>query len=436
MLTLAIWLAGCGAVALPTPDREALAALPTSTPTLPTPRPDTTLAPRPTDTITPTPTNTPTDTPTSTATPTQTPTSTATPTPTQTPTATPGPVTSAFGFSDALSKELDAAGYRVVEQQATGSSREQTVAYIVSPPQDDSGLVVGDRVPRLYIYDRRAGKAPQLIFEDEGSDEIIQFAGLGYTWDTAVGWRDINGDGLLELPVWAANGGYCWACTRLYILQLVPAGDDPPQVRELTGSIPFLNLLTTPNIPKWLNDLSGDGLPEIELLDGRFEFAFGLDREDSPGLYRVYAWNGSRYADASTSYPGYFDFQIERARAALETTYGQPLQGGPEIGRAVLYLLAYDARGQRDEGWNRFLELSDPSHWEGEAVPGATALLIRVREHLAGQYVRGEPFSPWPPEIPSSPPSSAESIEVPPAPEAENAGTPAPEGEPDATPSP
>ena len=76
------------------------------------------------------------------------------------------------------------------------------------------------------VYRLRKDSEPVLIFEDEGSDQSIQFAGLGYSWDQALGWSDINGDGLLELPIWAANGGFCWACTRVYVLQLVPGEDE------------------------------------------------------------------------------------------------------------------------------------------------------------------------------------------------------------------
>ena len=44
--------------------------------------------------------------------------------------------------------------------------------------------------------------------------------------------------------------------------------------------MPFLNLLVNPTIPKWLNDLNGDGNPEIEALDATFEFGFGLDHQE------------------------------------------------------------------------------------------------------------------------------------------------------------
>ena len=209
-----ILLAGCASMALPTPDRGALAVLPTETPTLPTPRLSQTLAPRPTDTITPTATATPMSTRTPTTTP------TATRTPTVTPTATPGPIASALGFSNELIAGFDAAGYTFAGQQVAGSGRNRVVAFIVEPPSTAGDVNVGDQVPRLLIYRYGTGQPPQLLFEDEGSDQTIQFAGLGYSWEEPLGWRDINGDGLLELPIWAANGGYCFACTRLYILQL------------------------------------------------------------------------------------------------------------------------------------------------------------------------------------------------------------------------
>lgn len=384
-----VLLAGCGPVVMPTPDRSALAVLPTATPTVPTPSPAFMLQPRLTDTPSPTVTRTATPTPTHTSTP------TATHTPTATPTPTPGKLAMALGVHDAFITQLDTNGYEVVDQQTTGSPGDRVVAYLLRPPSDDEGALLGNLVPRMLVYHKLTGQPPVLIFQDEASDVVLRFAGEGYDSGTPVGWRDINSDGLLELPVYAANGGYCWACSRIYVLQLVPNGARGVQIREITGAYPALNLITNPLIPRWLSDLDGDGALEIEVLDGGFEFAFGLSRQNSPGLFRVFDWDGQSYSDVSLWYPGYFDYQIDRARADVEATYGQPLQGEIEIGKSVLLLLAYAARGQRSEGWAEFEQLSDPSHWPAEATEGALAWLVAVRDHLRGQYERNEPFAPW-----------------------------------------
>ena len=303
---------------------------------------------------------------------------------------------------------LERAGYAIDSQLSTGSPGDRVVAYLLAPPAE--GIELGDLLPRLVVYRLRKGSEPALVFEDEGSDQSIQFAGLGYSWDQALGWNDLNGDGLLELPVWAANGGFCWACTRVYVLQLVPGEDDesPPTVRELTGAVPFLNLLINPTIPKWLNDLNGDGNPEIEALDATFEFGFGLDHVDSPRINRVLGWRDDRYVDVSLAYPGYLQAQAERARDEVQSTYGQPLPDKHIIGRAVSMLLAYDAQGRREEGWPIFLQVSDPVNWAGEAEPGLVALMLRIREHFDYLIQQGEVFAPWPPEVPVlSNPSSA-----------------------------
>ncbi len=406
VLTGLAWvlLAGCAPMALPTPDRGALAVLPTHTPTPPTPRPNETLAPRSTDTATATTTVTPTPSRTPTVTP------TATRTATVTPTATPGPIASALGFSNELVAGFDAAGYTLADQQVVGSGRNRVIASIIEPPAIEGEVNVGDKVPRLLIYRYRAGQPPELLFEDEGSDQTIQFAGLGYSWEDPLGWSDINGDGLLELPIWAANGGFCYACTRLYILQLA---DKQPAaaaatgsagsslgVRELTGAVPALNLVTNPFIPRWLTDFNGDGKPEIAVLDGRFENGFGLSRSASPEIMRVSAWDGTTYADVSRGYVGYLKDQADRARSAVEATFGQALPDQDTIGRAVTLLMAYDLAGQRDEGWTLFWQLSDPANWNGEASAGLLEWMSRIRDYLKGQYDRGETFAPWSPTTP------------------------------------
>ena len=450
VLTGLAWvlLAGCAPMALPTPDRGALAVLPTETPTPPTPRPNKTLAPRPTDTATATATITPTPSRTATVTP------TATRTATVTPTATPGPIASALGFSSELVAGFDAAGYTLADQQVAGLGRNRVIAAILSPPSIEGEVNVGDKVPRLLIYRHRAGQPPELLFEDEGNDQTIQFAGLGYSWEESLGWSDINGDGLLELPIWAANGGFCYACTRLYILQLAnerPAAaaaagtaDSAVEVRELTGSVPALNLVINPLIPRWLTDFNGDGSPEIAVLDGRFENGFGLTQSASPEIMRVSAWDGTTYADVSRGYAGYLKDQGDRAKSAVEATFGQALSNQDTIGRAVTVLLAYELAGQRDEGWTLFWQLSDPANWNGEASAGLLDWMSQIRDYLKGQYDRGETFAPWSPTTPGifQPSSAGEEptliaeFTVTPPPEAPPTETVSPEAPPQETPTP
>lgn len=394
-----LMMASCASMALPTPDQAALATLPTSTPTSPTPRLAQALAPRPSETSTPTAT--------ATATATNTPTATSSPTitPTPTPTATPGPIARALGFSHAFIARLDEAGYTVAERQSARLSNDRFEAVIFNPPQREDAIP-GVQVPRLVVYQLRIGSEPNLLFEDEGGDEAIRFAGYGASWQRPLGWGDITGDGLLELPVWAANGGFCFACTRVYVMQLAPVddlGETRWQVRELTGAVPFTNLLQYPIIPKWLSDFDGDGKAEIEALDGSFEFAFGLWREYSPRFYRPLIWSQQGYVDVSRNSPNYFDGQIQRATEAVQATLGQPLASQDAIGRALTVLLAYDASGQREEGWAAFWQLSDPANWPAEETPGLLDLLSRIRQHLLGQYERGEPFAPWPPITPTLP---------------------------------
>jgi hypothetical protein len=393
-------LVGCTSMALPTPDRDALAVLPTNTPTRPTPHLAVALEPRPSETPSPSPTRTPTTT----ATPTRTPTST--PSPTATPTATPGPIARALKFNDSRLARLDADGYTLAGQQSVRNAGDRFLAIILNPPEQENA-VFGVQLPRLLVYRLPTSQPAELLFEDEGSDEVIEFAGYGLSTDNPLGWQDLTGDGSLELPVRAANGGFCFACTRIYVLQLAPMddtsnaeGDTRWQVRELTGAVPFINLAQNPIIPKWLSDFDGNGTAEVEALDGNFEFAFGLYREYSPRIYRPLVWDGSRFADASPWSPGYFDGQIQRAAEAVQATYGQPLASQDVLGKALTVLLAYDASGRRDEGWAVFWQLSDPANWPGEAIPGLLDWLDRIRQHLRGQFERGESFAPWPPLVP------------------------------------
>jgi hypothetical protein len=235
---------------------------------------------------------------------------------------------------------------------------------------------------------------------------------------------------LLELPIWAANGGFCYACTRLYILQLVdeqiaqgaiaPAERSETAVRELTGAVPALNLITQPFIPRWLTDFDGDGNLEVMVLDGRYEHGFGLSLAASPEITRIYDWDGTRYADVSQGYPGYLKDQGDRAKSEVEITFGQALPSQATIGQAIRLLMAYELAGQRDEGWSLFWQLSDPVNWSGEAEPGLLDWLTRIRDYLKGQYDRGQPFAAWPPTTPgvfqpSSTGAQPPPVDIPPA---------------------
>ena len=333
---------------------------------------------------------------------------THTPTPTSTLTPTPSLLTQSLGVSHALISQLESEGYTAGDHQVTTVQGERFVAAILLPPtQSDSAPKVN--LPRLTIFHVLAGQPAELLFEDEGSDEEIQFAGYGTTWNTPIGWSDLTADGLLELPIWANNGGPCFACTRIYVLQLLPSDTTPDQgwqIRELTGAFPFLNLVQTPMVPKLLSDYNNDQVAEVEVLDARFEFGFGLDRAQSPRLYRYWVWDDTQYRDASANSPAYFNGQIARARAAVESTYGQPLPGPAVFGQAITVLLAYEASGRREEGWAVFDLLSAPSNWNGEAWAGLLDWLRQIRNYVRGQYERGEPFAAWPPLSP--PPVPAE----------------------------
>ena len=152
--------------------------------------------------------------------------------------------------------------------------------------------------------------------------------------------------------------------------------------------MPALNLVINPLIPRWLTDFNGDGSPEIAVLDGRFENGFGLTQSASPEIMRVSTWDGTTYADVSRGYAGYLKDQGDRARSAVEATYGQALPNQDTIGRAVTVLLAYELAGQRDEGWTLFWQLSDPANWNGEAFTGLLDWMSQIRDYLKGQYDR------------------------------------------------
>ena len=192
-----------------------------------------------------------------------------------------------------------------------------------------------------------------------------------------LGWLDMNADGLMEFPYRLDQGGNCWACAQMQVIQL--RADD--SVANLTDAVPEEDRLGESFVLGTVMDVDGDGVQEWLVYDVRFEFAFGLCHACSPIAHRVYAWDGETYRNASAQYADYYQGQIDDLTAQVEAMrQSDEPWNGFELGPMVSLLLTYQNAGRGEEGLALFDEHSDPAQYEGRLTEEQLQSLNEARE--------------------------------------------------------
>ncbi|MFZ5916678.1 MAG: hypothetical protein ACOYZ7_07085 [Chloroflexota bacterium] len=197
-----------------------------------------------------------------------------------------------------------------------------------------------------------------------------------------LGWLDMNADGLMELPYIVDQGGNCWGCSQMQVLQL--QADD--SVVSLTDAVPEQDRLGESLVLGTVMDMDGDGVEEWLVYDVSFEFAFGLCHACSPIAHRVYAWDGTVYREASTQFPDYYQGQIDNLTAEVEAMrQSQEPWSGYELGPMVSLLLTYQNAGRGEEGLALFEEYSEPAQYGDRLTEEQLQSLNEAREYFLTQ---------------------------------------------------
>jgi hypothetical protein len=230
--------------------------------------------------------------------------------------------------------------------------------------------------PNYLLIARTEGEQTRVIYELQ---EERRFFLTTYSPDgqQTLDWADINGDGLMELPFILDQGGNCWTCTQMQVLQL--RADD--SVINLTESVPPEDKLGKSFVVLDLTDVKDDSLLEWLVLDARWEFAFDLCHACSPVGFRLYAWDGTTYRNASAQFPDYYQEQIDSLTAQVEeTAQSDEPWTGFEVGPIVSLLLAYENAGRGEEGLALFEQNSDPALYAERASEEQLQSLQEARE--------------------------------------------------------
>lgn len=230
--------------------------------------------------------------------------------------------------------------------------------------------------PNYLIVARVEDGQSTVVYQMEETRRFL-LSSYGPEGPRTLGWLDMNADGLMEFPYIVDQGGNCWACAQMQVLQL--QADE--SVVNLTDTVPeedrlgeFLVLGTT-------MDVDGDGVQEWLVYDVSFEFAFGLCHACSPIAHRVYAWDGAVYRNASARFTDYYQSQIDDLTAEVEAMrQSQEPWSGYELGPMVSLLLTYQNAGRGEEGLALFEEYSDPAQYSDRLTEEQLQSLNEARD--------------------------------------------------------
>lgn len=202
----------------------------------------------------------------------------------------PDPIPPAFRPAVALAERTGLTVSSFVEHQ-TDSGRYVAVIYAFP---ESAGEKAGTKSLKLYF--QRSGSSA-VSATDLYEEAVI---GFGTYEDESTVFADVNGDGVTEFIVSAANGGNCWACStvRLYAL-------GGPTPRLLVAE------------PMTMQDLNGDGTLELLVGDARWESYDDFSHAAAPGGTLVYTWRDGTYVFAGSDVKAFYEKELDRYRGYL-----------------------------------------------------------------------------------------------------------------------
>ncbi|MCA9932506.1 MAG: hypothetical protein H6662_18210 [Ardenticatenaceae bacterium] len=210
-----------------------------------------------------------------------------------------------------------------------------------------------------------------------GSDDPNRVIKNRATLGVSGNWSDINQNDLPEVGIYY---NYCFnACldygipdTRFYEIQ------STSQVVEITANLPGVilpwELLTFPIL---------DHIPAFEVRTPN-----KWDRLESPWIF---TWDGNQFVDRTANYQREYLSMAEETASRIRETFTESEHPKWHLRSIYTILFNLEKAGLREEGFNLFLELTDPQNW---SIADATdiQLLYWIREQVEADYASGSPF--------------------------------------------
>lgn len=318
----------------------------------------------------------PTSIPTNTVEATRTPSPTSTPAPTSTRHPTSAPMPTPIVLSDPRIAELESSGYSRDKYYGEGKNTppqitQGNLSYIQYVPEARNNCVLiftvleNGQIRVLSIVD--ASTINQRIYNATIDPAVL--------WGCFPSeWGDMNQNGNPDIAVQFYWGGRL-GTAEIHIFEV----DNELKVTNLTGDLPGMIS------PDWF-DPSGIKLTVIDdawfVHDCIYPLMF---------VYWVYDWKDRKYTDIT---PGMdMSSYLDERKGILTAQFGQPFAADRNIGRLTELLIMYDKMGQREQGWQEYLNLTDLKNWPGTDAENA-AWLKSDLEHFQEQYNSKQPFTP------------------------------------------
>jgi hypothetical protein len=279
-----------------------------------------------------------------TASPTATAAQTATPTVTAMPQATG---TATAGRADGI----PTVPAPVVTQRPTPTPTQQPPSPTTQPPTPTPELPTQEaRQPNWTVSEVPNGAQVDIVLEDGlGSTSTIA------TVDTDVAqWEnwgvqstaDLDGDGVQDVIVFHFTGGaHC--CSEYMVFRDTYTGillDDYFSLGNAgIGAV---------------EDLDGDGIPELDAYDDRLAYFPDLSYADSPFLPLVLCRTGDgTYTDCTAQFPDRMQAAADEFEAALSDAVQRQASDEEKRSAALGLVTAYLLMAPTDEGWNKVASL-------------------------------------------------------------------------------
>ena len=258
--------------------------------------------------------------------------------------------------------QLETAGYEKSAESITTVGRNSYVARLYQHPSPNFGGQGGGELPQLLILKMEVEGESTVAYSlqshrlaDNAAFHIaLESADAG----TAIGWHDINKDGIQEIIAYAGTGGNGWLDQVVSILQATENG-----IVDMNDQIvlePKFGIAIAQDIDK-------DGILELLIQDARFEMGFELCHACSPHGVRIYRWNGTAYVNGSADFPSYYQPTIDETTKRLTTVGFDPTDASADdhvtIAELVSLLLSYENIGKSAEGWQLFKQYANPANY-------------------------------------------------------------------------
>lgn len=201
----------------------------------------------------------------------------------------------------------------------------------------------------------------------DGQDVLAESAN-GEADRTLLSGKDLNSDGLNDVVFHIWRGGHCFDSVWIEMYTVQGHEVVPIEIRSPAGSVP-IDLL----------DIDDNGMWEVIAFDTRWESHIGKYQVNwgchwcAPTPKLVLKWDGTRYVEASSEFPQYYErvvAELERRAAIAVSEPRTPVSESQALdldaGRmslAVSLLVNYVYMGDSEKGRARYLAVADPDRF-------------------------------------------------------------------------